>query len=214
MKKNINDLISIIKTLHSPNGCPWDRKQKIANYKEYVVEEVYELLEAIDSGKSEAVCEELGDVLLLIVTLAHMYDKKSLFDFSDVVDGIANKMVARHPHVFAGKKARNAEEVIKHWMEQKSKEKSRKTLKERLPKTAPALLKSRVLFKEMKYTGKADDVRFSGAEKRYLKNADKMSKSDINEVLFYLAHAAYKKGMNPEETLRARILKEAARHKY
>jgi tetrapyrrole methylase family protein/MazG family protein len=214
MRKTLKDFVAIIKKLHGPDGCPWDRKQKIANYREYVIEEAYELVEAVDAGKPEAVKEELGDLLLQIVTLSHLYEQKGAFTLDDVIEGIANKMVARHPHVFAGKKVKNAEEVLSNWMDQKRREKQRKTLWERIPKNAPALLKSRVLFKEMKYTGKQDAVVFSDCVEKFLNDTDSMTKSDISELIFFLSYKAYRQKMDPEEALRERVSKEAKKHKY
>src|SRR5690606_35910098 len=93
-------LAEVIARLRSPEGCPWDREQTLASIKPYTLEETYELLEAIDSGDNEAICEELGDVLLQVVLDAQIAADEGRFDLIDVVERIADKMVRRHPHVF------------------------------------------------------------------------------------------------------------------
>ena len=155
--KEFRRLVKIVEKLRSRQGCPWDRKQKVANYKNYLLEEVYELIESINKKDAEGIKEELGDVLLLVVMLAQMYKEKGKFSVGEVVKSIADKLVARHPHVFAGRKIKSPSAVLRHWVKIKAKEKKRKTISERIPKSAPALVKSYVLFKELKYTGRLEN---------------------------------------------------------
>ncbi len=204
--------VDIIKTLRSPKGCPWDRKQKPHNYKAFFLEEVYELIESIDGKDFGAVKEELGDVLLLVVMLSQIYSERGKFSINDVIEGISDKLILRHPHVFSKKKLKTAEEVLKNWISAKHKEKKRTSLKERLPRTAPALLKAMVFFKELKYNS-FEDYKFSP------KILSCFSKKNINhrdfpEILLYLSYLASKKKINLEEALREKVDTAASRFKY
>ena len=213
MKKTIDEFRSIIEALHGENGCPWDKKQTIPDYKKYLIEEAYELCEAIDDGKPEFIKEEIGDVLLILVSLSYLHQKQGLFEFSDAVDAIAEKMIARHPHVFGDAKVKDAEEVLKNWTKMKAEKKQRKTVHERLPKTAPALLKSAVLFKELKHIGKEDAVVFDAKTKNMIDDAA-LSDDQLVETALYLSRVAYDRKIDLEERLRARILSEALKHSY
>jgi MazG family protein len=212
-KKTIDEFQKIIETLHGPNGCPWDKKQTIPDYKKYLIEEAYELCEAIDEGNPEFIKEEIGDVLLILTSLSYLHQQKGLFDLSDAIDGIAEKMIVRHPHVFGDQKVKDAEEVLKNWMQLKAEKKQRKTVHERLPKTAPALLKSAVLFKELKHIGKPDAVTFESAVTSVV-DAAAFNDTHVVEAVLYLAKVAYDRKIDLEEALRARILSEALKHHY
>src|SRR5512138_2350267 len=96
----IERLLSIMEKLRGPGGCPWDREQTLKTLRPYVLEETYEVLEAIDAGDARAHCEELGDLLLQIVFQAQLTKEQGQFDFADVAEAISNKLVSRHPHVF------------------------------------------------------------------------------------------------------------------
>ena len=117
------DLVGVMARLRGPGGCPWDREQDHASLGAYAVEEVYELLEAIHSGDPEAVREELGDVLLQVVFHAQIATDDATFDVDDVARGIADKLVRRHPHVFADGDARTPDQVSLRWDELKAEEK-------------------------------------------------------------------------------------------
>jgi tetrapyrrole methylase family protein/MazG family protein len=114
-KQRIHDLIEIMAQLRGPNGCPWDRKQNHESLRPYVVEETYELVEAIDGGNSSEICEELGDLLLQIVFHCQIASEENRFAFDDVVKGICEKLVRRHPHVFRDEEALNDEEALQNW---------------------------------------------------------------------------------------------------
>jgi len=122
MSKRFDELIRIVKKLRAPKGCPWDRVQTHATLKPYMVEEVYEALEAIDSKDHKKLAEELGDMLLHIVMQAEMGREEKKFTIEDVIDSISAKMIRRHPHVFGKKKVRSVEEVWQRWEEIKAKE--------------------------------------------------------------------------------------------
>src|ERR1700704_6311640 len=119
-------LVQIMATLRGPNGCPWDKEQTFHTLKPMMVEETYEVLEAIDNQDFEHLSEELGDVLLHIVFQAQMGKELSRFDIDSVLDGICSKLIRRHPHVFAGETAGSADDVLKNWGAIKAAEKAEK----------------------------------------------------------------------------------------
>src|SRR5437899_713470 len=131
-------LVGIMEKLRGPNGCPWDKQQDFNSLKPMLVEEVYEVLEAIENGDFEGVSGELGDLLLHIVFHAHLGKEAGHFDINTVIEKISDKLVRRHPHVFGDESASTAEEVIKNWEAIKAREKAQK-LKSRTP-DQPSLL--------------------------------------------------------------------------
>ena len=132
---NIAKLTDIMIKLRSHNGCPWDREQTHQSLKPFLIEEAYEVAEAIDSESIGSVCEELGDVLLQIVFHAQIGKENGEFELDDVIDGICEKMIRRHPHVFAGYTEIDTEEVLKNWDEIKRNEKTqvKKSLLDGIP---------------------------------------------------------------------------------
>lgn len=133
----------IVAKLRSPEGCPWDRQQTLASIKPYTLEETYELLEAIDSGNNEAICEELGDVLLQVVLDAQIAADEGRFELTAVVEQIAAKMIRRHPHVFGTVQAATTDDVRKHWSAAKEQEKpARESLLDGMPAALPELARA------------------------------------------------------------------------
>src|SRR5262247_453201 len=125
-------LVDIMATLRGPNGCPWDKQQDFNSLKPMLVEEVYEVLEAIDNKDFDGLSEELGDLLLHVIFHAHLAKEAGEFDISTVIEKISGKLVRRHPHVFGNESASTPEEVIKNWEAIKAQEKAEK-LKNRTP---------------------------------------------------------------------------------
>jgi len=141
-------LVEIMSTLRGPNGCPWDKEQDFNSLKPMLVEEVYEVLEAIDLVDFDAVAEELGDLLLHIVFQAQLGREQGVFDINTVVQKISDKLIRRHPHVFGNESAGTAAEVIKNWEAIKAQEKAEKlnrrspeqrSLLEGIPSKLPAI---------------------------------------------------------------------------
>ena len=129
MKKELSQFQELLKTIHclrGKNGCPWDQKQTDVSLKKYFIEESSELLEAIDNNDSHETCEELGDLLFLILMLCEINAEQDLFTLSDVLTTINEKLIRRHPHVFAGVPAGDEESLKKQWQAIKAKEKERK----------------------------------------------------------------------------------------
>ena len=125
-------LVGIMARLRGPDGCPWDRQQDRNSLKPMLVEETYEVLEAIDNNDPDGLAEELGDLLLHVVFQAQLGKEDGGFDIDAVIDGICDKLVRRHPHVFGTETAATPEEVVKNWEAIKAQEKTRK-LKDRTP---------------------------------------------------------------------------------
>ena len=142
MKKTFEDLVQLTEHLRSPGGCPWDREQDLMSIRNYIIEEAFEVVQAIESENLEDMIEELGDLLLQTVFASQIAKDEGKFDITDVLDQLHNKLVRRHPHVFGEKKAKDAEEAVKSWHEQKLKEKSRKQRLLNIPRTMPALLRA------------------------------------------------------------------------
>src|SRR5512132_3313204 len=212
-------LLGIMERLRGPDGCPWDREQTLRTLRPYVLEETYEVLEAIDSGDAREHCEELGDLLLQIVFQAQLAKEESKFDFADVAEAISSKLVSRHPHVFGDAKVKDAEGVLRQWAALKREEKKAKgggqSVLEGVPREMPALARADRL------TEKASRVGFDwpdaqGArakldeELRELDQAiaggDRLEiEHELGDALFSLANLARKLSIAPEEALRGAV---------
>lgn len=154
---NINGLIKLIRTLRSPAGCPWDKKQKAKDLGRYILEETYEVLDALDKNNHQSVKEELGDLLFQILFLTEIYQENKLFSLRDVVSEIKEKMIRRHPHVFGDKKVDSVQEVKINWQKIKEAERAGKNqddLFAHVPRSLPALKRAQ------KITAIASDVGF------------------------------------------------------
>lgn len=123
---NFDELVNIIAELRSEHGCPWDREQTYESLKKCLLEETQEVLDAIDKHDMENLCEELGDVLLQVLMYSQIAQENSHFTIEDVIDGISQKMIRRHPHVFGDKEAKTPEESLRLWNEIKKQEKAKK----------------------------------------------------------------------------------------
>lgn len=140
----MEDLNNVMEKLLSEKGCPWDKVQSHESLKNYLIEESYEVVEAIDNKDSDNLCEELGDVLFQIVFHSKLSEREKEFDFSDVVNGVTSKMIYRHPHVFENAQADTPNEVSQNWESLKKKEKGYNTKRDvinSVPNALPALLK-------------------------------------------------------------------------
>src|SRR5262249_28346506 len=135
-------LVEVVARLRSPTGCPWDRAQTLATIKPYTLEETYEVFEAIDAGDDAGLVEELGDLLLQVVLYAQIAADEGKFDLVPVVEGITQKMLRRHPHVFGEASAETAEQVLHHWDRAKQQEKLRTSALDGVPLALPALART------------------------------------------------------------------------
>lgn len=155
-KKDFQDLLDIIETLRNPGGCPWDREQTHESLKSALLEECYEVIDAIENEDEDALIEELGDVLLQVVFHASIGKEDGYFDIMDVISGISNKMINRHPHVFGNEEANTSEQVLVNWDEIKKEEKGIKTLTEEMQNIAKSLPATTRAYKVQKKAKKVD----------------------------------------------------------
>src|SRR5262249_15236866 len=141
---NVDKLIATIARLRAPDGCPWDREQTHRTLARFLLEEAYEVLEAIHLGDSEKLKEELGDLLLQVVLNAQVAKDAMEFDIEDVAQAINDKMVRRHPHVFGDANYATAEEVLAQWdnLKEKERQSEKQSLLNNVPRTLPALMQA------------------------------------------------------------------------
>jgi len=141
--QELTGLISLIKKLRAPDGCPWDRKQKQEDIGKYILEEAYEVIESLEAGDQQAIAEELGDLLFQILFLAEIGEESGVFTLNSIMKGVREKMIRRHPHIFGDVKVNSVEEVKDNWQQIKKKERSTKSSKNSLfhhiPRSLPAL---------------------------------------------------------------------------
>lgn len=214
----LDELIRIMATLRSPQGCPWDREQTLQSLRPFLLEETYEALEAIDRDDPRGLCEELGDVLFEVVFLSCIAEEQGHFTMADVAAGVADKLVRRHPHVFGdAERLGSADAVLVKWEELKAAERpagtAPKTLLSGVPISLPALLRA------YEYSARAATVGFDWVraedvldkideEAREIRGAVEARRSDghveeeIGDLLFAVANLARKLGVEPEAALR------------
>ena len=178
-KKDFQDLLDIIETLRNPGGCPWDREQTHESLKSALLEECYEVIDAIENEDEDALIEELGDVLLQVVFHASIGKEVGYFDIMDVIGGISNKMINRHPHVFGNEKANTSEQVLVNWDEIKKEEKGIKTLTEEMQNIAKSLPATTRAYKVQK---KAKKVGFDWDDVNCAMDKVKEELNEIKEV--------------------------------
>jgi len=142
MKNSFDDLVKLSIRLRAPDGCPWDREQTLETLRPYIIEEAYEVVQAIEEGDKDELIEELGDLFYEVLFASRIAEEEGDFDIYEVVDRLHTKLVRRHPHVFGEEKAANAEEAVKKWHTQKLKEKNRKRRLLHIPRTMPSLLRA------------------------------------------------------------------------
>lgn len=224
---SIKDLFDIMSTLRSPEGCPWDREQNHESLKRYLIEEAYEVLDAIDAQSPEKLCDELGDLLLQVVFHAQIAKENKQFDLNDVVHCVSAKMVNRHRHVFGEEEAETSDDVMSIWEKVKKEEKGLKTqtqvLKE-IPGNMPALMRSfkvqqkaaQVGFDWDSITGAMDKVKEETGElERAYQGSDiKNIEEELGDLLFAVVNVSRFLKVQPELALSATINKFIRRFEY
>lgn len=215
-RKSFERLHEIVAILRSPNGCPWDRAQTHQSIRKNLIEETYEAVEAIDNDDPDGMKEEFGDLLLQVLLHSQMEEEAGVFDVYDVLGELADKLIFRHPHVFGGENARDAEEALKNWEQMKAEEKRRKGAAERasvldgIPKDLPALPKAYKLQKKAAGAG-FDWPDLSGVlakieeELGELKTAagegEERRLEELGDLLFAVVNASRFLKVDPEEAL-------------
>lgn len=210
--------------LRGKNGCPWDKKQTPLSLKPYIIEEAYELVEAIDEGNPEKICEELGDLLFQIIFQAQIFSEQKKFDLALVIDRLHQKMLLRHPHIFGDKKCKTPEQVKKQWVELKRQSKPGNSVLGEVPKSLPALLRARRITDNASQVGfdwkKTQEVMNKVDEEwKELKSAinskrkNKMAE-ELGDLLFVLVNLSRFLKLNPEECLNKTTRKFEERFHY
>ncbi|MEO2077194.1 MAG: nucleoside triphosphate pyrophosphohydrolase [Bacillus sp. (in: firmicutes)] len=213
--KNFSKLREIIAVLRGPDGCPWDKKQTHESLKKYLIEECYEVIEAIDSGDIDHLIEELGDVLLQVMLHAQIGEDEGYFTVDDVIEGLSAKMIRRHPHVFGNGKAESAEEVVQNWQQIKEQEKGKgpSSLLEGVSKSQPNLLRAYELQKKAAKVGFDWQEITPALEKvkeeleefiHELNGTDeglRLAKKEFGDLLFAFVNVARFLKIHPEEAL-------------
>lgn len=214
--KAVTGLVDLVEKLRGPGGCPWDAKQTDATIKLYLLEEAYEVLDAIEKTSPPDVCEELGDLLFHIFFLARLAEERKEFDFSEVVEKITEKMIRRHPHVFGNTTVDSADDVAVNWARIKQEEKKKNgdtsSLLDGVPISLPALLRAHRLGERASKTG-VGTLDAHDAWERVLEKIGDMKETavskdkdllghEIGALLFRLADLARLWGLNSEQLLR------------
>jgi tetrapyrrole methylase family protein/MazG family protein len=218
-----DELVEVMRRLRRPGGCPWDREQSHESLKPYLIEEMYEVLDAIDEGEVEDLKEELGDLLLQIVFHAQIAEEDELFSIDDVAKTIVEKLKRRHPHVFGEVKVNNADEVLKNWEEIKRSEGKHSVL-DGVPKGLPALLKARRVQEKVRRVGFDWENPADALEKLYeeigeLKEAiagegARGVEDEFGDVLFSMVNISRYLNIDAEESLKKTIRKFMNRFRY
>jgi nucleoside triphosphate diphosphatase len=224
---NLPRLVGLMQRLLAPNGCPWDREQTLPSLLPYLVEETYEVVDALQAGHVGDHCEELGDLLLQIVFQAELRHAEGAFGIDEVIEGIVSKLIRRHPHVFGDVHAKNADEALGSWAKIKAVEKAKKGKKgalDGIPKSAPALVRA------MRAGEKAGAVGFDwpdaagvrdkvDEEMRELDEACKAGdraamSSELGDLLFAIVNLARKLDLDAEHSLREATDRFGRRFRY
>ena len=211
-------LADIAAILRSPNGCPWDREQTSASLRASLIEEAYELYEAIENDDHKNMLEELGDLLYQIFAHAQIESEAGRYNIDDVASGISQKLVRRHPHVFGDEKAADSVEVLKNWEKIKKEEKAeRESILDGIPKQLPALLKAFRVQEKAARVGfdwnNAEDAleKLDEETVEFREAVAKGDKAHIEEeagdILFSIVNVFRLTGVNPEEALLSSVNK-------
>lgn len=200
----IFELLQVMARLRAPDGCPWDREQDHQTLRFHAVEEVYELLDAIEAGDDHEMAEELGDLLLQVVFHCQLAHERGAFDFEKVCQHLVDKLIRRHPHVFGEAKAKTVDAVWAQWEQIKKAEKhgtkhERPSALDGIPKHLPALLRAEKLMKKGRKAGLVSSVPSQHSAR---------SKAAMGKQLFALAAEAQQRGWSAEELLRKEVQHE------
>jgi tetrapyrrole methylase family protein/MazG family protein len=210
----IGAIFEVVARLRAPGGCPWDREQTHESLRPYLLEETYELLEAIDSGDDGRIMEELGDLLLQVAMHAEIASEQSRFDAAKVSETVAAKMVKRHPHVFGSTSVANADEVLRNWEHQKVDEARQagrvdESVVDRVPITLPALawalgLQKRAARVGFDFASPSETAEAVAEEARELSSVTdaRQTFDEMGDLLFAMVSLARRLKVNPEDALR------------
>jgi len=198
MTSELLRLREVMDKLRSPGGCPWDAEQTHQSLLKYLLEESYEFIEPVENNDRQDMQEELGDLLLQVYFHSRMAeeDTNQPFNIEDVAKSVADKLIRRHPHVFAGTKVDNSQDVLENWEKQKALEKGRSSIIDGVPLAQPALpLAAKVVYRINK-------LNYSLPISQPIKLSDQTNQDQFGEILLGLIAQAVEKGLDPEAALR------------
>jgi len=203
----IADLLKVMARLRSPTGCPWDREQSHQTLRRHAIEEVYELIDAIEARDDTEMAEELGDLLLQVVFHCQLARERGAFDFEQVTRLLVEKLIRRHPHVFGKTKVKDVDEVWANWEKIKKAEKhgtrhARHSALDGVPKHLPALLRAGKLVKKARKAGLIAEPKSAGR---------KVTKTALARELYALASLAQARGWDAEELLAGEVKQQERR---
>ena len=227
MDNTFSQLVNLMAKLRGPDGCPWDREQTPESLKPFLIEECYEVLDALDEGAPDKVRDELGDLLFQIIFHARLAEEKGAFTITDVISAIVEKMTRRHPHVFGEEKVSTSGEVLANWEEIKKKEKAhqeRTSILDGVPQGLPALLRAHGIQKRAARVGfdwneldealpKLDEEIAEFKESLKTKDATAIE-DELGDIFFMLVNISRFLEINPEDALRKTISKFIHRFRY
>jgi tetrapyrrole methylase family protein / MazG family protein len=225
LPQNMNEfdtLVRIIARLRAPDGCPWDREQTHKSLRENLLSESYEVLEAIEGGDAEVLCEELGDLLLQIVLHAQIASDDNEFKIGDVVEGISEKIIRRHPHVFGNRQVKDSSEVMHNWEALKREErKEDASMLDGVPPNMPSLgyayeVQRRVARVGFDWEDTSGVIDKLVEEVKELQDAGAKDEKEqeYGDLFFTLANIARRDGIDPESALRGANRKFYRRFSY
>lgn len=214
-RDEFDKLVETVETLRGPDGCPWDRQQNHESLRKYAIEETYELVEAIESGETDRIRDELGDLMLQVLLHAQMASEDGKFDIADVCATLRQKLLRRHPHVFADVQVAGVDDVLHNWEEIKRAEpgyNERKSVLDGIPASLPALMRAAKISRKAAKTGFdwpdvraiVDKLKEETAElEEALDNQEHREiDEEIGDLLFTVVNIARFQGIDPEESLR------------
>jgi len=211
--------------LRAPGGCPWDREQTPASLKPYLIEEAYEVIDAIDSADTKDYREELGDLLYQVYAHAQIAEEESLFTVEDVAQGIVDKLIRRHPHVFGNEDINDSKGVKDRWEKIKKEEKEgRRSVLAGIPRHLPALTMAYRVQEKVSHVGfdweKIDDAvkkideELNEFKEAVSNNSSEMMKEEAGDILFSIVNVLRFRGIDPEDALRGTVNKFIKRFGY
>jgi tetrapyrrole methylase family protein/MazG family protein len=224
--RTFSGLMNLTRTLRAPGGCPWDREQTHASLKPHLLDEAYEVIDALDSGDSAEICEELGDLLFQIAIHSQVAAEMGEFTIEDVIGSIVTKLIGRHPHVFGDLELASSQDVLNAWESLKQKQKPKRlSVLEQIPRAMPALPQSNLIQKRAANVGfewpdlssVIEKVEEELIELRHevSRGASKdLEREEFGDILFALVSVARHLRIDPEEALRLANRKFAARFQY
>lgn len=224
-------LVEVMKRLRAPDGCPWDREQDFLSLRRYIIEEAYELIEAIENNNRDNICEECGDLMLQVVFLSCMAEEQGEFDICAVIDHLTEKLIRRHPHVFGDTEVNNSEDVLKNWEQIKVGERQEKkedaSLLAGIPRGIPGLLRAYRIQERAGKVGfdwpKGDpapvlakvDEELAELKENINNNAEKKDiEEELGDLLFAVANLSRHYKADPEITLHKACVKFTDRFRY